>query len=121
MYRMKTKATKVLVCGDRRWASRLIIMKYLEALKPSLVIEGEAKGADTMARIAAEELGIPVQKFPAEWGKYGKAAGPIRNKQMLDEKPDLVLAFHFDIEGSSGTANCLCQAEDRGIDYYLVG
>lgn len=74
-----------------------------------------------MAREIAEELNIPFKPFPANWTKHGKAAGPIRNREMLDENPDLVLAFHTDIENSKGTADTLCEAEDRGIIYALIG
>ena len=50
--------------------------------------------------------------FPAEWKKHGKAAGPIRNRKMLqDGKPDLVLAF----PGGRGTANMVELATDAGI------
>lgn len=46
---------------------------------------------------------------------------PIRNKQMLDEgKPDLVLAFHTDIENSKGTKNMIYQAKKRGIKVILI-
>jgi len=112
---------KILVCGDRYWKSKFIIKKYLEYFNPSLVIEGGCKGADQIAAKAADELGIPVKPFPAKWGLYGKAAGPIRNRKMLDEKPDLVLAFHFEITESSGTADTLFEAEKRGIPYAVIG
>jgi len=111
---------RVLVCGDRDWGSRLIIKEYLGYLKPSLVIEGGARGADKIAGAVARDLNISVKVFPAEWNKCGRGAGMVRNRQMLDECPDLVLAFHFDIGKSSGTADTLCEAERRGIEYFLV-
>ena len=111
---------KVLVCGDRNWGSRLVIKEYLKYLKPSLVIEGGARGADRLAGVVARELGIPVKVFLADWDKYGRGAGMMRNRQMLDECPGLVLAFHSDIEESRGTADTLCEAERRGIEYVLV-
>lgn len=89
--------------------------------KGTVVIEGEASGADTWGRRAAESLGFEVLPFPANWDKYSKAAGPIRNRQMLDEgKPDLVLAFHDDIESSKGTKDCIKAAEQRGIPYIVL-
>lgn len=112
---------KILVCGDRNWGSKLIIKAWLRFLKPSLVIEGGCRGADQIAAKAADELGIPVKPFPAKWEQYGKAAGPIRNREMLDEKPDLVLAFHFDITESRGTADTLFEAEKRRIPYAVIG
>lgn len=85
-------------------------------LNPAVVIEGEALGADTLAREAAEYFGIEVERYPANWTLYGRAAGPIRNNQMLTEgKPDLVVAFHHDIEHSKGTKNMVKQAKALGI------
>ena len=112
---------KLLVCGDRNWTDRLIIKEYLEYLKPYLVIEGGARGADWIAGEVARELCIPVKEIMADWASYGRAAGVIRNKWMLDEDPDLVLAFHHHIEESKGTADMLTKTEKRGIPYILVG
>ena len=115
------KSMKVLVCGDRNWTSRLIIKEWLKYLKPDLVIEGECRGADLIGKSVAKELGIPVDPHPANWEQYHKAAGNIRNREMLDLEPDLVLAFHFYIEESKGTADCLTEAERRGIPYAVIG
>ena len=112
---------KLLVCGDRNWGSNLIIRMWLDYLNPSLVIEGESRGADLISRKVAEEMGIKVDPYPARWEEYGRAAGPIRNREMLDQNPDLVLAFHFDITQSKGTADTLFEAERRGISYAVIG
>src|SRR4051812_12062124 len=89
------EAVRVLVCGSRSWQDRDAIYNFLAFLTPdNLVIHGGAKGADTIAGEAAERRGARVRVFPADWGKHKRAAGPIRNAQMLDEgKPDLVVAF----------------------------
>lgn len=74
-----------------------------------------------MASTVAKSLGFKnIIPFPAEWEKYGKSAGPIRNRQMLDENPDLVIAFHDDIESSKGTKDCIKEAEKRGIEVQLI-
>ena len=65
----------------------------------------------------AKEIDIPCWGFPADWNSYGKAAGPIRNKQMLDEgKPDVVIAF----PGGTGTANMIMQATKAGVKVVKV-
>lgn len=109
---------RVLVCGSRNWRDGLAIQRELVKLeRGTTVIEGEARGADRFARLTGEALGWPVLRFPADWNRYGKAAGVIRNKQMLDEgKPDLVLAFHEDIYSSKGTADMVRQARRYGIE-----
>jgi YspA, cpYpsA-related SLOG family len=110
---------RVIFCGDRNWSDRGWITQVMTALKDNLgnftVIEGEARGADSIARDVAESLGLPVLKFPADWDKYRKAAGPIRNNQMLTEgRADGVVAFHLDIQQSKGTTNMIIQARTAG-------
>lgn len=79
------------------------------------IIEGEAKGADTHARKWAEAQDVAVEPYPAEWELYGKAAGHIRNKQMLvDGQPDLVLAFSHELSASRGTTNMVTQSREAG-------
>ena len=114
---------RVLICGDRNWLNKALIMQKLEGLKEtvSVVIEGEARGADTLGRICAERLGIPVEKYPADWKRHGLSAGMIRNKLMLEVgKPDLVLAFHSSIEESKGTANMVKIARKAGVKVIVV-
>lgn len=112
---------RVLICGDRNWTSVESILTQIEHYQPSVVIEGEARGADTIAREVANHLGIPVLAFPADWETYGRAAGPIRNAQMLKEgRPDLVLAFHENIEQSKGTKNMITIAEKAGIPTKVI-
>lgn len=111
---------RVLICGDRNWTDPIIIMNELQRVQAGpgveVVIEGEQNGADTLGKQAAERLGIPVLKFPANWRKHGLAAGPIRNRQMLVEgKPTLVMAFHPFVKNSKGTKNMVDQATKAGV------
>ena len=110
------------MCGDRNWDDEEAIETFFQN-HPEIteVIEGGASGADTMARHAAEFLGIPVKEYKATWEKYGRAAGPIRNRQMLDEKPDLVVAFHHDLSKSKGTKDTVTEARKRGIPVKVIG
>jgi len=110
------KPIKVLVCGGRNFNDALTLGSWLGGIHKqqgiSLLIEGGAPGADFMARKFAERQGIPTKTFEADWDRHGHAAGPIRNKQMLDEgQPDLVVAF----EGGKGTKNMVSQAVEAGV------
>ena len=106
----------VLVTGDRNWTNYAFIHRRLRDLPPgSVVIEGEARGADRLARRAAEAEGFEVRPFPAAWDTHGRAAGPIRNREMLAQKPDLVIGFHDNIAASKGTADMLRIAESAGV------
>ena len=108
---------KILVCGDRNWVDKKAIFRELSKYpRDTIVIEGEARGADSLARVVALGLGVSVERYPANWDKYGRAAGPIRNQQMLDQKPDLVLAFHADLDNSKGTRDMVIRARKAGIE-----
>ena len=106
----------VLVCGSRDWNDEFKIWKELHELGENChVIHGGCGGADSIAGDQAVSLRMKVTSFPAEWKLYGRSAGPIRNRKMLDMKPDLVLAFHSNIEKSKGTKDCVIEAQRRGI------
>jgi hypothetical protein len=103
----------IVVTGSREWANFSVLEKVLAEHRPCRIIEGGARGADRIAREAAMGLGIPVFTCHALWDKYQQAAGPMRNRWMLDMEPDLVLAFPMD--SSVGTIDCINEAKRRGI------
>lgn len=107
---------RVLVCGGRIYDDYVHLCGVLDALASQCrivqIIEGEARGADRLARRYAEERGIPVLPFPAQWELYGPSAGFKRNAAMLEHgKPDLVVAF----PGGKGTADMVAKARDAGV------
>ena len=110
---------RILICGDRNWKDVKTIENFVRSLPPdTVIIHGDCRGADKIADKAAKENGLKVETFSAKWEKYGRAAGPIRNRRMiLDGKPDRVVAFHDDISKSKGTADMLKQARKQGISY----
>lgn len=116
---------RVLICGDRNWTDREMIREWVQDFNAKCgilrcfgtVIHGAAKGADM---IAHEEVlkceYLRPNAYPADWKKHGKAAGPIRNQQMLEEgHPVQVIAFHDDIENSKGTGHMVRIARAAGI------
>lgn len=104
----------VLVCGGRDFQKKSLAFDALDALpfKITKVINGAARGADKISSLWAKSRGIDYQECPADWNKYGKAAGPIRNSQMLSE---------FDIEyliafpGGTGTEDMIKKTKAAGI------
>ena len=108
---------RVLVCGGRDYTDYRRVQDVLKNWNITCIIQGEARGADTLARQYAERHRVDVLSFPALWDKHGKAAGPIRNAQMLAEgKPDFVVAF----PGGRGTQNMINQAMKAGIEVKVV-
>ena len=117
---MSNEKAKILICGDRYWADKGAISKRLSQVDNAIIIHGACRGADNLGGIVAKELGFEVLEFPADWTKYGRSAGPIRNRQMLDEKPTLVLAFHNNISKSKGTADTVREAKRRKIPVEII-
>ena len=103
---------RVLICGGRNFdnskivgrAMRFVAEQYGEI---SCVIEGGARGADYLGKLWAEGQGIPVFECRANWNRYGKRAGHVRNGWMIAHgMPDMVVAF----PGGRGTENMMQQA-----------
>lgn len=117
---------RLLVCGGREYSDEGAVNGFLDHLnherRIELVIDGSAKGADSLASKWARTKGIPNMRFPAPWewakseGNVGKA-GPIRNKWLLDYgRPDLVVAF----PGGKGTEHMIKLAKKNLIEVIEV-
>lgn len=109
---------RILISGSRHfhdYAKFCEDMKKVEEEyhnKELVIISGGARGADTLAKQWAKEHSYEFLEFKADWNKYGKAAGPIRNRQMFDESnPDLVIGFLA--PESRGTADMLEYASGK--------
>jgi hypothetical protein len=113
---------RVLVTGGRDYEDWIVLRSTLIAFKADrgidLVIHGGCtSGADRMAADWCAQRGIPCARVDAHWKTLGRKAGPMRNGWMVKLlAPDVVLAF----PGGVGTANCVQQAEDAGIEIVRV-
>lgn len=123
------REVRILVSGSRTWIDDTVI--HSEFLRISrvarvrniriVIIEGECEGVDLLARALAELFGWGVLPFPAKWKQHGRAAGPIRNRQMITEgKPHCGLLFHHNIRRSKGTRDMMVALVAAGIRYRLV-
>lgn len=118
---------RVLVTGSRTWDDAKTIRQALEAAAVGLaaarvptmtVVHGACpNGADELAdqwiRYHRGEPFVTAERHPAQWRKFGKRAGMVRNEQMVAAGADLALAFIRD--GSPGATHCAELASDRGI------
>lgn len=103
---------KALVFGGRDWRGRAAVVRALTQLQPTSIIEGGCPtGADKFAREWARENGVPLLTVPADWATHGRAAGPIRNQRMIDEKPDVAVGF----PGGKGTADMTRRVKAAGV------
>lgn len=106
---------RLLVTGGRNFADRDVLFATLDRLHAehgfTLLIHGDARGADRLAGEWAQERGVPILACPLDRKRYGRGAGPKRNRQMLGQDPDLVVAF----PGGSGTSHMVIIAEEAGV------
>lgn len=105
---------KLLVCGGRTYSDKARLNDELDAYLGDVheICHGAAAGADSLAGAWALSRGIPCRTYPADWQRYGKRAGPLRNADMLARfQPDRVVAF----TGGAGTAHMVRIAEEANV------
>jgi hypothetical protein len=88
--------------------------KLHEKINITVVISGTARGADTFGEQWAIQNHIPVEKYPAQWRKYGKSAGYRRNVDMA-MVADAVILF----PGGRGTWHMANIAKERGLQRFV--
>lgn len=113
--------TRVIICGGRTYNDHKHAYNELDELNRELcithVIEGGALGADRIGRKWAYERNIPYTTVEAEWNKFGKRAGYLRNKRMRDEfNPDAIIAM----PGGVGTQMMINLANEKNIPVLLI-
>lgn len=122
---------KILVCGSREWGNPGLVERAIAhvvettPLSEVTIIHGAARGADSCADVAAQRLGIThVDRYPAEWNRLGRSAGFERNVLMLENRPDVVLAFKDNFDRSlrsGGTEHMVRISLEAGVKVLLVG
>lgn len=110
------EAMTVLVCGGREFNNKELLYAALNKIHDergiTRIVHGGARGADSIGALWALFKGVYSAGYPAQWGIHGKAAGAIRNQEMLDvEKVDLVVAC----PGGNGTADMVRRAKKAGV------
>ena len=110
---------KVIIAGSRYFNNYELLRQYVDHIlqnvsqKESIeIVSGGAKGADELGERYAKERGYKITRFPADWNKYGRAAGPKRNEQMGDYA-DALIAF-WDGE-SRGTKHMIEYAKKKNL------
>ena len=106
---------RVVIAGCRDYENYKAAKRFIDICLSNVrkennivIVSGGARGADAIGERYAKENGFAVEKYPADWEKYGKSAGPIRNKQMA-EISDYVICFWN--EKSKGTKSMIDYAK----------
>lgn len=115
----KPAGLKVAVVGSRNYTRLDLVRMAIEVMHDNVtVVSGSAKGVDQYAEKIARSRGLAVEIYPAEWEKFGKRAGFVRNEKMV-EVSDWVLAFWDGV--SKGTAHTIRIAAKAGKLAGVVG
>ena len=109
---------RLLLTGSRDWldpnAIAAELTHYAMAEGGLILVHGACpRGADAMGDAIARRLGCQIERHPADWQRYGKRAGYVRNAKMVEAGADLCLAFISN--NSKGASMCADLAEKAGI------
>lgn len=104
---------KTIICGGRDYYLTETDRNRLSTLPITEVVSGGARGADHGGEVWAYYANVPIKKFPADWEKYGRAAGMVRNEQMA-EYAEACVAF----PGGRGTSDMVARAKKHGLTIY---
>ncbi len=103
---------KAAISGSRTFNDYEFMSKCFDKVRTALdggpgiteIWAGGAKGADALAIKLAAEKGVPFHEIKADWAKYGRAAGPRRNADLV-AATDILIAFP--VGESKGTRGCI--------------
>lgn len=110
---------KVLIAGSREFNNYALLHQELSKFTKPIteIISGTARGADTMGEHYANLNNIPIKKFPANWDRYGKKAGYIRNVDMGEYCDCAVIFWNGK---SKGTKHMIDILNEKKKPYYIV-
>lgn len=116
--------SRVIVAGGRDFIDYALMERTLDRLiyhkclrREVEIVSGCARGADTLAIQWARSRGFPVKRFPADWDKYGRGAGSLRNIEMAEYGTHLIAFW----DGKSrGTAHMIRTATEHGLKVRVI-
>lgn len=111
-------AYHIAFVGSRRWERADLIAEWMEAMQSKhgndlVIVSGGADGADKIAALAAHTLRIRLVVFKPDWNRYGKAAGPIRNTQIVERSKEVIAFWMPNSRGTKDTIKKAWQAGKR--------
>ena len=107
---------KLIIAGGRNFTNYQKLTETCDTILRDQtnieIVSGTSKGADQLGEKYAKQKGYKLTKFPADWNKFGKAAGPIRNQQMANYANALIAFW----DGKSkGTKNMIVRARSSKL------
>ncbi len=113
---------KTIIAGGRDFKDYNLLKKQVDYYREhkgaiTEIVSGGAAGADSLGEMYAIENNIPIKVFNADWNKHGRAAGPMRNKQMADYADVLIAVWDGQ---SKGTKNMIDQMNKLNKPVFIV-
>lgn len=108
---------KLAVIGSRGFTDWNLLCKTLDNYAIELIVSGHATGADQLAEKYADEFNIPTKIFLPEWDLYGKSAGAIRNKLIVDNADQVVVFWDGESKGSKISID---YAKSKGVPVDII-
>lgn len=110
---------KVIIAGSRTITDMDAVTQAVEdsGFEITEVVSGGASGVDTLGEQWADANGVGVRRFPADWRAHGRAAGPIRNRQMAEYADALIAIWD---RRSKGTMNMIAEAAAKGLEVFVL-
>lgn len=127
---MNDVKSRIIICGGRHFNDYSLLEETMAGVMAELnlksadieIVSGNCQGADQLGELYAGRYNIKCTVFPAQWKKYGKSAGPIRNSEMInyaaDSESPAVVAFIS--PRSKGTKDTVSKARKRGFKVVAV-
>lgn len=109
---------RTIIAGGRDITSHGYLVRALSncGWRPSVVLSGAARGADTLGEEWAAMCGVKLERYPADWDTYGKSAGYKRNVLMAENADALIALW----DGKSrGTAHMIEIAKRAGLTVHV--
>lgn len=109
---------RTIIAGCRDFYNYDVVVAAIQAaeIQISTVLSGAAKGVDSLGAEWARKTGVPVEEYPADWFKFGKSAGPRRNKEMVDKAEALIALWDYQ---SIGTRDVINKAKAKGLKVFI--
>lgn len=109
---------RTIIAGGRDITDYKLVQKAVKnsGFNITIVISGAQRGVDALGERYAEDNHLPCERYPADWKKFDKSAGPIRNRQMAENADALIAVWDGN---SKGTKNMIETAEKFGLKVYV--
>jgi hypothetical protein len=114
---------KTIIAGCRNIDNEILVWGVIKqsGIRITEVVSGGAKGVDKLGEDWANFIKVPVKLFPAQWDKYGKVAGPMRNEKMAEYADALIAIWDGKSSGTRNMINTAITNRLKIIHIHITG